>query len=110
MIDCGTEHVTDLANTNESAQDDVTSPPHLMKLSDWETHNEWWLDFLAQHCNPTTGVVLIYILHESVDIPAEIQAKSYPTINDDLIATMAHSGHEFCINNQHASVFSKNDH
>ena len=66
VMDCWTEHVMDLANATESPQDDVKSHPHLMKLSDWETHNEQRVDFQAQHCNLMTGVPLTYVLHESV--------------------------------------------
>ena len=47
-----------------------------------------------------TGVPLTYVLHELVDIPAKALAKSYPSINDDLIVTGKHSGHQFHIANK----------
>ena len=52
-------------------------------------------------CNPTTGVPLTYVLHESADVPAEDFDKFYLSIDDDLIATMKNSGHQFSIDNQH---------
>ena len=72
-----------------------------MNLTNCETHCEQCLDFLVQHCSPTTGVPLTYVLNESADVPAEDFDKSYFTIDDDLIATMKHSGHQFSIDNQH---------
>ena len=42
-----------------------------MNLAHWETHCEQWLDFLAQHHNPMTGVPLTYVLCELADVPAE---------------------------------------
>ena len=55
VMDCSTEHVTDLTNANE-AKDNVRTHPSLTNLANWETHCEQWLDFLAQHLNPMTGV------------------------------------------------------
>ena len=100
VMDCWTEQVTDITNANE-AKHDVKTPPSLMNLTNWETHCEQCLDVLAQHCNPTTGVPLTYVLHESADVPAEDFDKFYLTIDDDLNATMKHSGHQFSIDNQH---------
>ena len=100
VINCWTEHVTDLANASE-AKDDVKTPPSLMNLANWEMHCELWLDFLALHHNLTTGVPLTYILHELADVPAEDLDNSYPTINEDLIVTTKHCGQQFYISNQH---------
>ena len=99
VMDHWTECMPDLTNATKSAKHDVKPPPSL--------NASQWLDFLTQHCNPTTGMPLTYILCESVDVPVEDLAKSYPTINDNLIVTTMHSGHQFCINNQCVFVLYK---
>ena len=54
-----------------------------------------WLEYLAKHRNPTTGVPLTYVLREQSDVPDEARGKTYDTIDDDLIATTKHEGDQY---------------
>ena len=95
------------ALNKEVASDELTPPKELTSFTQWEVFNDALLTFLAQHCNPTTGVPLTYVLRETKPVGSEARNAAYDTIDDDLIATTILQGDQYALDNQRVFTLMK---
>jgi hypothetical protein len=74
-------------------------PEKLTSLKNHKTFKELFVVYLRQFQSVAAGMPLSYVIRKNAAVTAEQHLATYPTIDDDLIATASHATPSFCIDN-----------
>ena len=91
-ISAWVEHARVWAAYQKSKTDSLTEVPKLTNLKQWRSFKELLKTRLQEERNPVMGIPLAYLIREQAEVSAATVQADYPTLDDRLIACIAHQG------------------